>query len=96
MAAKYKEYYKEMITAHRELFEKFKDIHDQYVMDEDAWKKEFNEVGAKTVEIIREYEVRLCSHSEGGQYGKFATNLADKFWNEVRKEYPRVDFVGVK
>jgi hypothetical protein len=96
MAARYKEYYNEMIKNNKDVFDAFKTVHDDYMQDEDKWKNQFNEIGKKVVDIIRDYEVRLCAHSEGGQYGKYANKLADKFWDEVRKEYPRIDFVGVK
>lgn len=93
---RYKEYYNQMIVANKDLFDEFKITHDNYIKDEDTFKEEFNRIGEKVVSIIRDYELRLCSHSEGGQYGKYANTLADKFWNEVRKIYPRIDFVGVK
>lgn len=96
MAARYKEYYSEMVASNKALFDEFKVIHDKYAENDERWKEKFNEVGKKVVEIIRDYEVRLCAHSEGGQYGRYANKLADKFWEEVRKMYPRIDFVGVK
>ena len=92
--AKYKDYYNQMMESHKELFTQFKEIHDHYVSDSDKYREEFNTVGAKVVEILRETELRLCQASEGGQYGKYAVQLADKFWNEVRKTYPKIDFVG--
>lgn len=94
--AKYKDYYNQMILQHTDLFEAFQEIHDQYVLQPDTWRDEFNTQGAKVVEIIREYELRLCAASEGGRYGKYAANLSDKFWEEVRKKYPKIDFVGTK
>lgn len=93
--SKYKKYFQEMFQAHKELFTSFKEIHDQYVGDEEAWKKEFNTVGKQVVEVIREYERMLCAKSDSGQYSKYSSNLADKFWTEVRSYYPRIDFVGV-
>ncbi len=85
-----------MLKKNRELFIKFKITHDMYSADKKTWTKQFNEEGEKVLEIIREYENRLCGHSEQGQYSKFSANLAEKFWQEVRKNYPRIDFVGVK
>lgn len=96
MAAKYKEYYKEMVEKNRELFDFFKEVHDAYIEDEESYRAQFNAVGAQIVELARDFERRLCSHSEGGQYGKYAASLADKFWDEIRKTYPRIDFVGTK
>ena len=94
--AKYKEYYDFMLKNNTELFEKFQEIHDQYVMQPDKWRDEFNTVGAQVVEVIRDWELKLCRASEGGQYGKYASNLSDKFWEQVRKSLPKIDFVGTK
>ena len=93
---KYKQTFDEMIKKNRELFIKFKITHDMYANDKKTWGDQFNEEGAKVLKIIQEYEDILCRHSEQGQYGKFSANLADKFWAEVRKNYPKIDFVGVK
>lgn len=94
--AKYKEYYEMMTKQHSELLEKFKEIHDQYVEQPEKWRDEFNTVGAEVVEIMRDFELRLCSNSQGGQYSKYASNLADKFWDHIRKTYSKIDFVGTK
>lgn len=85
-----------MIKKNRELFIKFKITHDMYSDDKETWAKQFNEEGSQVLAIIHEYENILCGHSEQGQYSKFSSNLAEKFWAEVRKNYPRIDFVGVK
>ncbi len=85
-----------MLKKNRELFIKFKITHDMYANDKKTWSNQFNEEGVKVLEIVREYEDILCRHSEQGKYGKFSANLAEKFWSEVRKNYPLIDFVGVK
>ena len=85
-----------MIKKNRELFIRFKIIHDKYANDKKTWEIQFNEEGIKVLEIIHEYENILCGHSEQGQYSKFSSNLAEKFWAEVRKNYSKIDFVGVK
>ena len=85
-----------MLAKNRELFIRFKLIHDQYLTNPKENEAQFNELGSKILEKIRFYENRLCGHSEQGQYSKFSANLADKFWTEVRKNYPRIDFVGIK
>lgn len=92
---KYKQFYMEMITENKNLFDSFKTIHDNYVINSDAWMEKFNTVGKEVVEIIRVWERKLCSHSERGQYGIFSSKLSDKFWDEIRKVYPKIDYVGV-
>lgn len=84
-----------MIEQNRDLFLDFKEVHDQFVSDE-GYKDEFNEKGAKVVEIIREYEKKLTSQQDRGQYSKFSSGLSDKFWDQIRTFLPRIDFVGVK
>lgn len=93
---KYRQYFLEMFEKNRDLFVDFKEIHDKFVDDNATFKKEFNEKGKILVDIIREYELRLTSHQNKGQYGKFANNLSEKFWGEVRGYLPMIDFVGVK
>lgn len=96
MAAKYRQLFLEMIENNRDLFLDFKEVHDKYVEDEDEYRNEFNEKGAKVVEIVRDYERRLTSQQDRGQYSKFSSGLADKFWDQVRGFLPRIDFVGAK
>lgn len=79
-----------------ELFGQFQDIHDKYVLDPASWQIKYNAIGEKIVEIIREWDRRLCSHSERGVYSKYSAQLADKFWTLVRKDFPKIDFVGVR
>lgn len=93
---KYKQLFDEMLSKNRELFIRFKITHDMYATDRKIWSEQFNQEGLQVLEILREYENRLCGHSEQGQYSKFSANLAEKFWAEVRKNYPKIDFVGVK
>ncbi len=93
--SKYKQLFDEMLIKNRELFIKFKITHDLYVNDPKNNKEEFNELGQQILPIIRDYENRLCGHSEQGQFSKYSANLSDKFWAEVRKNYPRIDFVGI-
>lgn len=96
MAAKYRQLFLEMIEENRDLFLDFKEIHDKFVADEEPHKIEFNEKGAKVVDLIRDYERRLTSQQDRGQYSKFSSGLADKFWDQIRGFLPRIDFVGVK
>lgn len=92
---KYKEYYEMMMKNHQNEFDKFREIHDKYVLDPKGTESEFNMVGRKIQDIIRDYEDKLCGHSESGQYGKFSSSLADKFWDLIRKEFVKIDYIGV-
>lgn len=83
-----------MMTSHKELFTRFKIVHDQYALDPEKWQKEFNEIGEEVSDVIRKYERILCGHTEAGKYGKYSTNLSEKFKDEIRKEFPQIDFIG--
>ena len=85
-----------MIDENKDIFSRFFVIHDRYAGDPRNAQDEFNSLGHDIVEIIREYERKLCSNSERGQYGKFSSNLSEKFWDEIRKDFPKIDFVGVR
>jgi hypothetical protein len=95
MAAKYQEYYDKMLEQNRHAFEEFEIIHNKYAMNRSELQEEFNEKGDKILKIIREWEDKLCGHSEGSGYGSYSGNLADKFWGRVRKDYPEIDSVGI-
>lgn len=92
---KYQEYFQKMINDNKELFESFKKLHDKYALSQDGLQQEFNGLGEKVMEMVREYENRLCSNQERGIYNKYSTNLAEKFQAEVRKHFPMIDHVGL-
>lgn len=85
-----------MLSQNETLFGKFLFVHNNFKAEPDKWKTQFNEIGSQIVDVIRDYERRLCGKTESGQYGKFSGNLSQKFWNEVRKVFPKIDFVGIK
>lgn len=92
---KYKEYFERMITTEKELFDDFTKLHMKYSLDQDGMQEQFNKEGAKVLEVIREWEKKLCSTSEKAGYGGYTSNLSEKFWTEVRKTYPLVDHIGI-
>lgn len=93
--SKNEQYYQKMIDENLEIFGQFQDIHDKYALNPQMWQIKYNEVGTLVVTIIREWERRLCSHSERGVYGKFSAGLSEKFWSLVRKDFPKIDCVGI-
>ena len=96
MAAKFKEYFDMMLKDNKDVFDNFKDIHDHYVLAPQKYQKVFNDYGREILEIVQEYENRLCAKSEGGGYGRFSTNLADKFREEVKKYIPKINSIGLE
>lgn len=93
---KFKQMYQEMIKQNKELFEEFEWVHKHYSQNPDKWQRTFNIVGEKVLETVRKYENLLCRKSEGGIYSKFSSNLAEKFQQEVRNHFPKIDYVGIE
>ncbi len=93
---KSQQYFQDMMEYNKEIFDNFAKIHDEYSKDPEKFQQEFNEEGEKVLAIIRNYENMLCGQSEGGKYGKFSSNLSDTFWGIIRKQFPKIDFIGLK
>lgn len=96
MATKYKTYIQKMYQEHKDLFDDFDAIHAQYALDQETNQQNFNDLGRPIQVILQEYENRLCRQSEKGQYGVFSDKLAEKYWEEVKKRYPYIEFIGVE
>lgn len=96
MSAKYLDIFNEMVTKYEKEFDTFQVLHDKYENDPQKWQDEFNTEGAKIMEIVREYENRLCGHMENTQNATYSANLAEKFRNEIKRYLPKLDMIGVK
>jgi len=96
MPVKYKQYIQEMSELHEELFQQFDQVHQGYLTDRKAWSARFHQVGGQVVEIMRDWEHRLCSGMERGSNAVYSVKLADKYWAEIKKRYSRIEMVGVK
>lgn len=84
-----------MLSQNKNLFDKFKVIHDRYGLEQDRLQNEFNNIGGQVQTVIRQWEDKLCGHSEGSGYANYSGNLAQKFEDEVRKMFPLIDNVGI-
>lgn len=93
---KYKEYVKKMLDNNKSLFNSFKKVHDEYSLNPEKFQDPFNKEGIKILEIIRDYENKLCMQSEKGGYGVYTTKLAEKFQEEIKKHFPKIDHIGLK
>lgn len=93
--SKYQQFFNEMLKQNQSLFDEFKKVHDLYSNEPKVYQEKFNELGYEVQDIIRRYENRLCSKSEGTGYGKFSTNLAEKFQKEVKAYFPKIDSIGL-
>lgn len=95
MATKYKEYYEKMIEENKDLFDEFTKAHFEYSIDEDNNQEGFNKIGKKVLDVIHEWENRLCKTSEGAGFGNYTVNLAEKFQAEIKSHFPLIDHVGI-
>ena len=93
---KFKKYFTDMVSENQDLFDDFKKGHDSFAADRMRYQEEFNTKGEIIMEIIQEWEKRLCSRMEGGKNSVYSTNLSEKFREEVKKIFPKIDLVGVK
>jgi hypothetical protein len=83
-----------MFKENQTLFDEFTKIHDLYKTDDSKYQKEFNQIGEKVTEVIREWERRLCQYSEKGNNAVYSKNLSEKFWAEIRSVFTHIDLVG--
>lgn len=93
---KYKQYFQQMVDENQELFAKFQPIHDGYKQDRKQWSKEFHSVGQEVVDVVHDWEQKLCSGMERGNNAVFSSKVSEKFWSEVKKLYSHIELVGVK
>lgn len=93
---KFKQVFNEMIEQNKELFDEFEWVHQHYSENPGKWQRTFNIVGEKVLEVIRKYEDLLCRKSEGGGYGKFTSNLSQKFQEEIRIHFPKINHIGIE
>lgn len=84
-----------MMNLNKEAFDEFRIIHDEYALNPEKFQEEYNKAGSKIQVIIRKFEDMLCARSEGNGYGKYTSSLAEKFQNEVRREFPKIDSIGI-
>ncbi len=95
MATKFKEYYDRMIEENKDAFGKFTQTHFEYSTNQDEYQDKFNKEGETILNIIHDWENKLCSQSEKAGYGSYTGNLAEKFQDEVRRHFPLIDHVGI-
>jgi len=83
-----------MIEQNKEQFDRFRKIHDIYTLNPDENQEKYNEEGKEILKIIKEWESKLC-HQQEKTYSQYSGNLAEKFWEEIRREFPMIDYIGI-
>jgi hypothetical protein len=97
-ATKYKQFYQLMMNQHGKLFADFKPIHDHYQENPTDPKaaEAFHQEGRRVLDVARDWERRLCSGMERGKFSQYSVKLSEKFWDEIKKDLPLVEEIGVK
>lgn len=85
-----------MMSEYEDFFKDFKALHDKFAEDSETYRDEFDEKGQKILRIIRRYDNELCAKSENSGFGKFSVSLSDKFWEQVRAYFPKIDEVQLQ
>jgi len=93
---KYRAAVQQMLEKKKKLFDEFKPIHDAYVLNPAANQAKYNTIGSTVMDVIRDYERKLCAKMGAGQYSKFSMNLSEKFMEEIKNIYPKIMFIGVE
>lgn len=93
---KYQQFYDLLWENNRELLEEFKVIHDAFAKGDSSKEEQFHTVGIRVLDKIREWDRRLCSGMSRGQFSQYTVKLSEKFWDRVRKDYSKIDEVGVR
>lgn len=98
MAAKYAQYYKLMMEQQGELFAAFKPVHDAFAADRTNQEvaENFHTQGQKVVDVIRDWDRRLCAGMGRGTFSQYTQKLSETFWDRVRKDFTLIDLVGVR
>lgn len=84
-----------MVEKNKELFDAFEKVHVAYTLDPEENQEEFNKLGRRVRDAMRKYENILCGKSESSGYSQYSSSLAQKFQDEVRIHFPKIDFIGV-
>lgn len=95
---KYAKYYQQMWESHKDDLAAFQDIHDVYKANQrdNSAKQKFDDIGKKARAVMEDWDARLCQQMERGKNGVFSAKVSEKFWAEVKKDFPLVDLVGVE
>jgi uncharacterized membrane protein YgaE (UPF0421/DUF939 family) len=95
--ARYKQIFEETWKENEQLFKRFFLLNNEYTNKRKRRKieDEFQTVGTKVKELLQHDENELCRQMEKSNHRVFSSNLADKYWDEVRKYFKYIDFVGV-
>lgn len=84
-----------MLAGNKDAFNAFTLLHAKYKANEEKYQNEFNVEGEKIMVIFKDWENKLCAHSEKAGYASYTGGLAEKFRTELRAYFPLIDHVGI-
>lgn len=93
---KYLRFYELMWEKNQALLTDFKQLNDQFALDPKKFSVDFHTKGIKVLDIIRDWERRLCAGMNRGQFSAYSQGLSEKFWQKVRSDFSKIDEVGVR
>lgn len=93
---KYKRFYELMTEQNAQMLDEFQVIHDGFVADADKWETQFHAVGRDVLDVMRDWERRLCSGMERGKNALYSQGVSEKFWTEIKKRFSHIELVGLK
>ena len=88
---KYKLLFDEMLTTNKDLFDAYEALLKNYDKSPKKFANETSEMQFKLLRVIKKTEDKLCARTENTGRGVYSTALADKFWEEIRSKFPRID-----
>lgn len=95
MPTKHDRYYQLMLDANQPLFDSFAQASQDF-QAANITQEQFDVVGRNVLDVVHFWERKLCSGMERGRHSQYSANLAEKFWQHVRSDYPLIDQVGIK
>ena len=95
---KYKQIFEGIWNNNKELFQEFFILNNDYADSKKRANIEdaFQTIGLKVQQLLRTGENELCRQMEKSNHRVFSSNVADKYWDEVRNYFKYIDMVGVK
>lgn len=94
--AKYLKFYELMTERNSELFDEFQIIHDKFVLNPNESADLFHKQGREVLDVIRDWERRLCAGMERGVNAVYSQKVSEKFWGEVKKRFSLIEKVGLR
>lgn len=94
--AKYQKYFQLMVEKNKKLFDDFQVVHNGFALNPEKWEDRFHTNGREVLDVIRDWERRLCSGMERGNNAVYSNKLAEKFWGLVKEKLPLIEKVGLK